>query len=229
MLFRLLIKRLLDRATARKTYHPPKTNRPRARAGAVPRPAHWPRPSAAPPGRSNVPAGAMALLLQLQGCALLVLRYFADMLHLSQLYELAFSAFMRVVELDLVPDFVLRRGIRFLLHKRLADVRQGAARCAILRAYASTNDDLEPALGPGSPRLAARPPACKPPRSRHHPHKTLRAAPRRRRCPTPWRTSRPTRCGSWRSCGCCRSRCRRPPPTSSTTRRAAQAAGRQGR
>jgi hypothetical protein len=65
----------------------------------------------------------MALLLQLQGALLLVVRYFADMLHLTQLYELAFGAFMRYfVERDLVPDFLLRRGIRLLLRKRLAEV-----------------------------------------------------------------------------------------------------------
>ncbi|KIY97831.1 cyclopropane-fatty-acyl-phospholipid synthase [Monoraphidium neglectum] len=64
----------------------------------------------------------MALLLQLQGALLLVVRYFADMLHLTQLYELAFGAFMRYfVERDLVPDFLLRRGIRLLLRKRLAE------------------------------------------------------------------------------------------------------------
>lgn len=65
----------------------------------------------------------MTLLSQLHGALLLVLRYFCDMLHLAQLYELAFAAFMRVVEHDVVPDSILRRGMRLLLRKRLADVR----------------------------------------------------------------------------------------------------------
>jgi hypothetical protein len=67
----------------------------------------------------------MALLLQLQGALLLALRYFADMLHLTQLYDWAFAAFMRVcVERDMVPDGILRRGIRLLLRKRLSEVRR---------------------------------------------------------------------------------------------------------
>lgn len=67
-----------------------------------------------------------AILLQLRGALLLVLRYFSDMLHLPQLYEWAFAAFMAAfVERDLVPDSVLRRGIRFLLRKRLSEVRAG--------------------------------------------------------------------------------------------------------
>jgi hypothetical protein len=65
-----------------------------------------------------------ALFLHLQGALVLVLRYFSDMLHLPQLYEWAFAVFMRfAVERDAVPDYVLRRGIRFLLRKRLAEVR----------------------------------------------------------------------------------------------------------
>lgn len=68
----------------------------------------------------------MALFVQLRGALLLVLRYFGDMLHLTQLYELAFAACMKVVvERDLVPDSVLRRGIRYLLRKRLAEVGAG--------------------------------------------------------------------------------------------------------
>ena len=68
-------------------------------------------------------ASLTALLLQLRGALLLVLRYFSDMLHLPQLYEWAFGTFLSAfVERDLVPDAVLRRGIRFLLRKRLADV-----------------------------------------------------------------------------------------------------------
>ena len=51
-----------------------------------------------------------------------------DALHLSVAYEWAFKALMAIVELDVVPDFVLRRLIRLLLRKRLASVR------AVLRA-----------------------------------------------------------------------------------------------
>ncbi|GBF89484.1 cyclopropane-fatty-acyl-phospholipid synthase [Raphidocelis subcapitata] len=64
-----------------------------------------------------------ALLLQLHGALLLVLRYFSDMLMLPQLYDWVFSTFMRLaVERDIVPDAVLRRGIRLLLRKRLAEM-----------------------------------------------------------------------------------------------------------
>ncbi len=72
---------------------------------------------------------ACSLLLQLQGAFLLALRYFCDMLHLPLLYEWVFGIFMRVaVERDVVPDSILRRGIRLLLRKRLAEVRSAAIR-----------------------------------------------------------------------------------------------------
>lgn len=41
----------------------------------------------------------------------------------SVLYQKAFALFMRLVEREYVPDFILRRGIRFLLSKRLQEVQ----------------------------------------------------------------------------------------------------------
>jgi hypothetical protein len=52
-----------------------------------------------------------------------LLRFISDILHLQVLYDAAFRIFMGVVELDVVPDFVIRRGIRFLLGVRLQTVR----------------------------------------------------------------------------------------------------------
>jgi hypothetical protein len=42
---------------------------------------------------------------------------------LNHLYDAGFRAFMSLVEMNLVPDFVLRRGIRHLLSSRLKEVR----------------------------------------------------------------------------------------------------------
>lgn len=39
------------------------------------------------------------------------------------LYDLAMRWAMRVVELNLVPDFLLRRGIRLLLAARLKEIK----------------------------------------------------------------------------------------------------------
>lgn len=47
----------------------------------------------------------------------------AVLLGLGRLYGPAFRAFMALVERDLVPDFLIRRGIRSLLAKRLDEVR----------------------------------------------------------------------------------------------------------
>ena len=38
-------------------------------------------------------------------------------------YDQAFRHGMRVVERDIVPDFLIRRAIRYLLQKRIAEVR----------------------------------------------------------------------------------------------------------
>lgn len=62
------------------------------------------------------------LLLHAQTLVLRILRYLYDVLHVLVVYETLFRAFMNVVELDLVPDFVIRRGIRFLLRIRLGMV-----------------------------------------------------------------------------------------------------------
>lgn len=73
----------------------------------------------------------MSFLQLLAQPLLLALRYFSDMLHLPQLYDWAFSAFMAAfVERDAVPDALLRRGIRLLLHKRLSEVRGALAAAA---------------------------------------------------------------------------------------------------
>ncbi|KAK9804356.1 hypothetical protein WJX72_008944 [[Myrmecia] bisecta] len=44
---------------------------------------------------------------------------------MDRLYQAAFAAFLKVIELDLVPDFIIRRGIRYLLAKRLQSERVG--------------------------------------------------------------------------------------------------------
>lgn len=38
-------------------------------------------------------------------------------------YDGVFRLFMQAVERDLVPDFLIRRGIRYLLSQRVQDVR----------------------------------------------------------------------------------------------------------
>lgn len=42
---------------------------------------------------------------------------------IDALLSTTMALFMKVVELDVVPDFILRRGMRLLLAKRIADVR----------------------------------------------------------------------------------------------------------
>jgi hypothetical protein len=42
---------------------------------------------------------------------------------LSSAYNAAFRQVLGVVERDVVPDFMIRRGIRYLLSKRAATVR----------------------------------------------------------------------------------------------------------
>lgn len=44
------------------------------------------------------------------------------LLKLQKLYDPCFRAFMSIVERDVVPDFIIRRGIRFLLSKRVDEV-----------------------------------------------------------------------------------------------------------
>lgn len=51
-----------------------------------------------------------------------VLQFAAEVLHLQMVYDWVFGHLMRVVELDVVPDFVLRRGIRLLLAKRKTEL-----------------------------------------------------------------------------------------------------------
>ena len=51
-----------------------------------------------------------------------MLRFISDILHLQVLYDFAFKLFMGIVELDVVPDFIIRAGIRFLLGVRLQTV-----------------------------------------------------------------------------------------------------------
>jgi hypothetical protein len=46
-----------------------------------------------------------------------------EALHLQLLYDCAFRAMMSLVELDVVPDCIIRRGIRYLLGVRLSKVR----------------------------------------------------------------------------------------------------------
>jgi hypothetical protein len=46
-----------------------------------------------------------------------------EALHLQLLYDCAFKAVMSLVELDVVPDCIIRRGIRYLLGVRLSKVR----------------------------------------------------------------------------------------------------------
>jgi hypothetical protein len=41
----------------------------------------------------------------------------------NELHQMAFRLFMVIVERDLVPDFIIRRGIRYLLSLRLREVR----------------------------------------------------------------------------------------------------------
>ncbi len=129
-----------------------------------------------------------ALLQMLRGALLLALRYFSDMLHLPALYDAAFGLFMSaLVERDVVPDALLRRGVRFLLRKRIADVRRTRARVRGACAARTT-------LGPGSVWTPGRPSRRTHLLTHHNFHPSTV-----NRCPRAWRSAWPTRGASWRS------------------------------
>lgn len=52
---------------------------------------------------------------------------------LSSAYNAAFRQVLGVVERDIVPDFMIRRGIRYLLSKRAATVRYRCMQGGYLR------------------------------------------------------------------------------------------------
>lgn len=64
----------------------------------------------------------MTLIYHLQNMILRIIRYFWDLLRLGAVFSCVFSAIMRMVEQDLVPDAVIRFGIRCLLQIRLFSV-----------------------------------------------------------------------------------------------------------
>ena len=130
-----------------------------------------------------------ALLQAAHGALLLALRYFSDMLHLPQLYEWAFGAFMAAfVERDLVPDALLRRGIRLLLRKRLAEVRLCAAQRSAPRRAARALPPLCPAPAAGGAPLLVRLLLPGRARSRTYARRLLQ---RIERCPARARTHTP--------------------------------------
>lgn len=64
----------------------------------------------------------MSLLLHAQSVLIRLFTWLYDLLQLGVLFNTAFALLMRIVELDVVPDFVTRRGIRLLLKIRLISV-----------------------------------------------------------------------------------------------------------
>jgi hypothetical protein len=52
-----------------------------------------------------------------------LLAFVAGLLPLQAAYSSLMKMAVRAMELDLLPDFVIRRGIRFLLSRREAEVR----------------------------------------------------------------------------------------------------------
>lgn len=63
------------------------------------------------------------ILYHLQAMILRILSYFWDLFRLGAALDAAFRLIMRLVEMDLVPDFIVRTGIRALLRIRLISVR----------------------------------------------------------------------------------------------------------
>lgn len=64
----------------------------------------------------------MTLIYHLQNMILRIIRYFWDLLRLGAVFSCVFSVIMRMVEQDVVPDAVIRFGIRCLLRIRLFSV-----------------------------------------------------------------------------------------------------------
>jgi hypothetical protein len=81
-----------------------------------------------------------------------LLAFVAGLLPLQALYARLMQMAIRAMELDLLPDFVIRRGIRFLLSGREAEVRGRARRPDTCRAALFENP--VPAGGAAAIRLA---------------------------------------------------------------------------
>ena len=62
---------------------------------------------------------------------------------LRRAYDVSFQGLMALVERDVVPDWLIRRGIRYLLSQRVADVRHSCR-------YSHRSKDFTAGLRPGS-------------------------------------------------------------------------------
>jgi len=50
---------------------------------------------------------------------------------LRRAYDVSFQGLMALVERDMVPDWLIRRGIRYLLSQRVSDVSQPTPHCLV--------------------------------------------------------------------------------------------------
>jgi len=64
----------------------------------------------------------MALLQHARSVAFRTYLWLYDLFQLKLVFDSVFRLFMGLVEMDVVPDFILRRGIRTLLKLRLKSV-----------------------------------------------------------------------------------------------------------
>jgi hypothetical protein len=64
----------------------------------------------------------MSLFYHAQAVIIRLLTWLYDLLQLGAVFDALLKVVMRVTELDVVPDFIIRRGIRLLLKIRLLSV-----------------------------------------------------------------------------------------------------------
>ena len=85
------------------------------------------------------------------------------MLAFDMFYDAAMRFALRLVEMNVVPDFLLRRGIRFLLAQRLRELKaptgeeqQRRLVVRTLRGRGGGAPRTQAAAGPARPRLGHR-------------------------------------------------------------------------
>jgi hypothetical protein len=64
----------------------------------------------------------MNIVYHAQSMVIRLLTWLYDLLQLGAVFDALLQVVMRVTELDVVPDFIIRRGIRLLLKIRLLSV-----------------------------------------------------------------------------------------------------------
>jgi hypothetical protein len=82
----------------------------------------------------------MSLLYHAQSMVIRLLTWLYDLLQLGAVFDALLKVVMRVTELDVVPDFIIRHGIRLLLRIRLLSVSAGDHLLAVVAPASGSSE-----------------------------------------------------------------------------------------